>query len=172
LEAAAFILIARSGEALYGLVRSKLKPTVQKIWVLLFITISTLYSFYLVIRPVHDSPASRVYFLPDWLLLVTIVIPYLYIWYLGLNASYCIYVYQRKITGKLYKSALRLVSAGISLVIVSSIITRTITSLSAKLTTLHLTPLLYIIYGLLIIDGAGFVLLAAGARRLRRIEEV
>lgn len=167
-----FMLITVGAERFYDIVRQKISPWPQKIWVLAFITFSTLYTYFIVFQPTHPAAVHKIYFLPNWLLLLSIVIPYLYIWYRGMNAAYIMYEYRKNIPGKIYKNALTLLASGIALVIISSVATRTITTLSNKLTALHLTPLLIIIYCLLALSGGGFLLIAFGARRLKKIEEV
>jgi hypothetical protein len=167
-----FALIAKGAENLYASVRPKIRPVPQKYWVLLFIIFSAIYGYFIIAQPLHHPQARKVYFLPDWLMLATIAIPYLYIWYRGLNAAYCLFEYQRNVAGRLYKKALNLLAAGIAMVIISSIATRTISTLSTQLSELSLTPLLFIIYALLALIGIGFILIVAGSRRLRQMEEV
>jgi hypothetical protein len=167
-----FMLIAVGAEHLYDIVRPKISPWPQKIWVLAFIVFSTLYTYFIIFQSTLEGGARKEFFLPNWLLLISVVIPYLYIWYRGINSAYCLLEYRVNVSGKLYKSALSLMAAGITMVIISSVASRTITSLAIKLTSLDLTPLLFIIYALLALTGVGFLLIAAGARRLRKIEEV
>jgi hypothetical protein len=47
-----------------------------------------------------------------------------------------------------------------------------LTTVSTRLTQLSLTPILFILYALIVIDAAGFVLIAIGANKLKQIEEV
>jgi hypothetical protein len=171
LMGAAMIFIAIGAEQLYKLARNRPRLIVQRLWVIGFIIGSSLYSYFIVIQPIHTPLDKRVYFLPDLLLVCSIAIPYLVFWYLGLNAAYQINSYRANIRGFLYKSALRYLAVGITVVIASSITTRLIVTVSSRLSHLSLTPLLFVIYGLLIIDAAGFILIAIGASRLRKIEE-
>lgn len=166
------VLIAIGAEQIYRLAKTKAGWLTQRVWVIGFIILSSLYSYFIVTQPIHTPMARRVYFLPNWLLVCSIAIPYIIFWYLGLNAAYQIMNFQRNIRGWFYKSAIGYLAAGIAAVIVSSIVTRVLTTVSAKLSHLSLTPLLFIVYGLLIIDAVGFVLIAIGAHRLRKIEEV
>jgi hypothetical protein len=61
---------------------------------------------------------------------------------------------------------------GISAVVVSSVAVRFLATASTQVSRLSLTPVLFIIYGFLVLLGAGFALIAYGATRMRRIEEV
>jgi hypothetical protein len=167
-----FMLITIGSERLYDIVRGKTTPWPQKVWVLSFIVFSTLYTYFIIFQSSQSEALRKSFYMPVWLLLISLVIPYLYIWYRGINAAYCMYEYRLNVKGNVYKSSLSLLAGGITMVIISSVATRTITTLANKLSSLHLTPLLFIIYALLTLIGGGFLLIAAGARRLRKIEEV
>jgi hypothetical protein len=162
LAAIALLMIARGTDILYGLFRKNVKPLPQKVWVFVFIAGSSLYSYFITIEPVTTPLAKRAYFLPGWMLIASIAIPYLYVWYRGLSAAYNIFLYQKNTTGRLYKSSLKYLAAGIFMVIISSIATRVLITTSPNLSRLNITPILFIIYGLLIIDASGYVLLAMG----------
>jgi hypothetical protein len=94
------------------------------------------------------------------------------IWYKGLTAVFDLFLYQRRITGKIYKESLRYLAAGILVVIVTSVGTRVLTTISTSLSGFNLTPLLLVVYALVLLNAAGFLLIAFGANKLRRIEEV
>lgn len=168
----AFILIAKGANLLQNLIQQQKRVLSQAFWVPLFIIASTLYSYLIITRPGHVPLAQQVYFLPNWLLLLMIVIPYLYIWYCGLNAAYNVFRYKLNVRGRLYKSALGYLAVGILMVIASSVVTEILVTASSHLSRLNLTPVLWIIYSLLVVDGAGYVLIAIGAKKLHRLEEV
>jgi MFS family permease len=172
LAAVPFAIIAVGSAQLSRLIAKKAKPLVRAVGATVFIIFNSFYIYLIVIQPVHTPLARHIYYLPDWLLVTSIAIPYLIIWYFGLNAAYQIYRFQINIRGLIYKSALRYLASGIALVIISSISTRAIATVSANLSKLSLTPLLFIVYALLLLDGAGFILIAIGAKKLRKIEEV
>jgi hypothetical protein len=172
LMAAAFFFIAMGSKRLFKLTRRPAKRLAQDFWVFLFIAVSSIYCYFLVIEPSQDAMGRRTYFLPSFVLLIAIAIPYLYVWYKGFDAAYNLYMYQAGIKGRLYKHALNYLATGIAVVIISSIASRLITTVSSHLSELSLTPTLVIIYALLVLNGIGYILIAVGARRLRRIEEV
>jgi len=60
---------------------------------------------------------------------------------------------------------------GIAIVVLGSVITRIIYSISPAITNLRITPILVIIYALLVVIAAGYTLIAIGAKKLRKIEE-
>ncbi len=164
--------IAVGAEQLASLVKKKPSDQEQRNLVLLFILLSSFYSYFIITQPIHNSLNQRIYYMPNVLVILTLAIPYLYFWYRGLVASYSLYHYQKHVKGQVYKGSLSLVAYGIATVIVTSILVRLLVTISARISNLSLTPLLLIIYGFLIIAAAGYVLIALGAKRLRRIEEV
>jgi hypothetical protein len=95
----------------------------------------------------------------------------MFFWYLGVRGAYNIYLYRANISGQLYKGALNFLAAGIFFVVLGSVLTRMLTSISTTITNLKLTPLLLVIYGLLSVIATGYILIAIGAQKLRRIEE-
>ncbi len=164
--------IARGADQLVKLVRKKPSESEQHVLVLLFIALSTLYSYFIITRPINNVVEQKIYHMPNVLILITLAIPYLYFWYRGLVGAYYLYHYQKNIKGKIYKGSLSWVAAGIAIIIASSIFVRLLVTISARISTLSLTPILLIIYGFLIVSALGYLLIALGAKRLRRIEEV
>lgn len=137
---------------------------------LLFTAFGVLYSFFTFnqVTSSHLNP----YGLPLWVILLTIIIPYLYAWYMGLFSAYEILLYRRKATGLLYKRALTYIASGISTIIASSIMVEFVTSGTKYLTRLNLNAILFIVYVFLVISAVGYLLVALGTKRLKRIEEV
>lgn len=171
LMALAFSLIFIGGHKLSELLPIRVKQLPRSLWQAVFILASALYTYFIIIQPIHHPLDRKVYYLPGWLLVLTIAVPYVFFWYLGIRGAYNMFLYRRNIKGKVYRSALSFLAAGISVIILASVITRIITSLSTRITNLKITPLLMIIYGLLTVIGLGYVLIAVGAKKLREIEE-
>jgi len=172
LMALAFALIFAGGRKLFNLIPGRVKQLPRIVWQGVFILASCLYTYFVIIQPIHHPLDRRAYFLPDWLLVLTIAAPYIFFWYAGVNGAYNMYLYRRNIKGSIYRSGLSFVAAGITVVVLTSVITRIITSLSSRITSLKITPILLIIYGLLVVTAAGYILIAIGAKKLRKIEEV
>jgi hypothetical protein len=171
LMAIAMLYVFAGGHKLYCLISVRIRQLPQMAWMSVFILASSLYGYFIVSQPLHTPAARKVYFLPDWLLVLTIAVPYMFIWYLGVRGAYNIYLYRRNVKGRIYRSSLSYLGLGIGFVILGSIITRLISSISTTLTNLKLTPILLIIYGFLVVVGAGYILIAFGAKKLRNIEE-
>ena len=119
-----------------------------------------------------DSATKATYYLSDGWILFTLVIPRLIMWYLGFSAAASIILYRQKVKGQLYKEALRWVAYGVAGIAISTIALRTVQSLSTQLGHLSLTVLFLVVYVLLAIIAAGYGLLAKGASRLQKIEEL
>ncbi|MDB5169372.1 MAG: hypothetical protein JWO41_728 [Candidatus Saccharibacteria bacterium] len=120
------------------------------------------------------SPASNnnPYFMPIWIMLLTIIVPYLYAWFVGLLAAYEFSVLATKTRGVLFSQALKLFALGLVTVIGSSIVLEYISSAAPRSGHLELNGRLLATYVFRIAAGIGFLLIAQGARRLRKIEEV
>jgi hypothetical protein len=103
---------------------------------------------------------------------VTVVVPYLFIWMIGFWAVYELYLYQTFVTGVLYKKLLKKLSVGLSLVITLSILLQFFTAVADDVSRLGLGIIVGIIYALLLLLGLAFLLIAQGARRLQKLDEV
>lgn len=113
------------------------------------------------------------YFLPTFLLLLTIVIPYLFTWFSGLNAALDLTMHAKLTKGHLYRRSLNSLAAGLITLIVASIILQFLNSLFiASLGMISINFVLLIDYLLLFVMVMGYLLLAFGTRGLTRIEEV
>ncbi|HUC87073.1 MAG TPA: hypothetical protein VMR75_01970 [Candidatus Saccharimonadales bacterium] len=112
------------------------------------------------------------YYLPDWLLLSTVVLPYLLVWYGGLMAVIYLRRYQNYSPGIIYHAALKRLSWGLMAVIVASVLIQLVVAIGPSLHHAGLGNILLLLYGLIIIYAIGHVLVAIGARKLAKIEQV
>jgi hypothetical protein len=144
--------------------------------VIFMITFAALY----VMVVLHD-PARRVatgsapvaaYYESDWLLIITIIIPRLIMWFLGIQAVHNIYRFMYRVKGAIYKDAIRGLANGICAVIITSMALRLVQSLGTQIGKLSLAFLLIVVYALLALISLGYILIAVSARRLRKIEEL
>lgn len=170
----AFSIIGTGSRAL--LEQAKTRTTVYdtKRVVVLFAIIGVLFCYYTFRQlNLHDAASSsNVYFLPGWALVLTIVIPYLYAWFIGLLAAFEINRLGAHARGVLYRRAMQLLAGGLTLVIATSIAYQCILTMIPNDGKLALDYLLLLVYLTEIAEGAGFILIARGANRLKRIEEV
>lgn len=150
----------------------KYQPVLPLFVAPLMITLSSIFTWLVVVRPADDPNISSGYYLPNWLVIFTIVIPYLAAWLGGILALYYLNVYRNKIHGTLYKQAFGQLAFGIGVVTTISVLLQLLTTLSNHINKLHLTPILLIIYLLLLLYIVGFWYIARGSKKLRSIEEV
>jgi hypothetical protein len=109
-------------------------------------------------------------FLPQGVLLFTLILPYLVGWFFGILATINIVKYTKRVKGTIYKRALRWLTRGLWTVIAFSIAMQILTFVARYLTGLSLGKQLLIVYLLLVFYGLGFFFVRAGAKKLSNIE--
>ena len=112
------------------------------------------------------------YHLPLSILVLTLVIPHMFSWFVGLFSAYELFLYRQRSTGVLYKHALSYFTSGFVIVIISAIAVQFLTGAYINKTNFSLGTVLIEVYGLLIIEATGYALIALAAKRLKRLEEV
>lgn len=163
----AFTLINSGTHKLVNIVKARPRPNTLRIVVFIFIVSGLLFA-----RIVLRSRTAGSYPLSYYPLVLTIIAPYLYTWIVGLYSTYELYLYARKVKGIFYQQALNLLANGLIIVIVSSILTQYVSASLGARASISLATVLLALYALLIVQGAGFALVALGSKRLKRIEEV
>ncbi len=164
----AFIFIGFGTRGLSGLLRQR--PSYRAANIMALILIYTGLVYYRLVVTTHNR--DKVYHLPIWLILTTLVAPYIYMWYTGFVATYQLYLYQQKVAGVVYRKSWRFLALGLGWLIITSITFQYLTSLDARLVKLSIYWILAIVYALLLVLSVGFVLIAIGTRKLQKIEEV
>jgi hypothetical protein len=176
LTLAAFIFIARGGKELTGAIHKKTSMPYKMAATIGFLLLAGVYAYFALSNPMRRVSADPIlraaYHLPDWLIILTIILPYLYVWYIGLQAALDIHFYKNKVKGFIYKPFLGSLAVGISWVIASSILLQFFNALRDTLAQLSLRPLLILVYVLLLFTSIGYILIARAAHNLKRIEEV
>jgi hypothetical protein len=117
-----------------------------------------------------DNPAT--YYLSDWLILLTVVIPRLFMWYWGIQAFVNLTLFRRKVDGVIYKQALGGVINGLGIILFVSILLRVLQTAGEALNKLNLGSILLLLYLLVILLAIGYIVLAKGARKLQKLEEL
>lgn len=157
-------------------VKSKLHPSLMstRVIIVAFLLISVVYSFVTFHRFDINNLTStdNPYFLPVWVTIVTVMVPYLYAWFTGLFATYEISMIGRQARGVLYRNALGLLVAGLATVIISSIALQYVFSFEPRVGYLTLDYRFMLILLFRLLAGIGFALIALGAIRLKKIEEI
>lgn len=116
--------------------------------------------------------ADNPYYLPAWLMITTVIIPYLYAWFSGLLAAYELVIFGRQVQGVLYRQAVRWVASGMVAVVAGGIglqYLRTVIPRTGHLSINTAVLFAFTAYTILIV---GFILLIIGVSKLKKIEEV
>lgn len=108
--------------------------------------------------------------LPDSLILLTVAIPYLLAWFLGITALRNIIQYQSQTPGIIYKKILKKLVTGMTIVISLSIILQLIAQFSGFWASKGLSTILWVATILFIVLIFAYVQIALGARQLHKIE--
>lgn len=169
-----FSMIASASRGLVNNVKARLSLANARFIIIGFLLLGVLYCFLTFSRFDLTSLGSshNPYFLPAWLMVITVTIPYLYAWFMGILAAYEITLYSKNVQGVLYRQALGFLVAGLLTVIFSSVALQYINSVEPRNGYLLLNYKLVLVSLFRIIGGGGFILLAMGAGRLKKIEEV
>ncbi|HVW23088.1 MAG TPA: hypothetical protein VHB51_01200 [Candidatus Saccharimonadales bacterium] len=175
-----YYLIYKGAKQLAGLVKEKPKSDLKKWWFWAYLVLAVVYVYSALNSSDKNTVATTtkhgLFYLPDALLLVTLLLPYVVVWYLGIRGPIYLAFYQNKTKGTIYKSALRSLSTGLMIVVLLTILTQFLSivavSHSDSLANASLDTLLVIIYVLIGLIAAGFLVIARGAKKLKLIEEV
>lgn len=168
--ATALFLIAQGAQKLYDTLKKRNGSTLPLVGFSGAILLASVYTWLIMTRD-RGVSGTEAYFLPDWLLLVTFVVPLTIAWSLGIRAAFQLYDYQRSVKGSLYRRALQYVSVGIGVLIGVSVLIQWLTTMTEQLNRLNLTPLLALVYFLVLLYAGGYGLLARGAKKLKQFEE-
>lgn len=168
----AFLMIAKGAEGLMRTLKSKDIKASPRLGLIGAITLSSLYTWPLASQPHGANDETGSFFLPNVLILFTLVIPYVFVWCKGLIAAYHIYVYKNRVKGRIYKKGLSSLAQGITAIIVLSLFLQFLTTVSPRLRFLSLKPVILLIYTIIALTAVGYGLIAKGSRKLKQIEEV
>ncbi len=169
---AAVFMIAKGAEGLFETLRKSKKKTIPSNYALIgTIIIASVYTW-LITAESSTAVAEPAHYLPDWLIVLTLAIPYVFVWCIGIRAALQLHHYQNGIKGVIYKRAFDYLSRGVGVIIFISIFLQFITTLTEHLNRLSLAPLLLVFYFLVALYGVGYGFVARGAKKLKQIEEV
>lgn len=170
----AYTFISGGAHKLVTQGKVKLSAIGVKAIILLFVVIGVIYC-YLTFRRVdlgRLGSSDNPYYLPVWLLLISIIVPYLYAWFTGLLAIFEFTVFTKQVKGIIYKRGLLAVAVGIVLVIASSIGVQFLHSVIPRTGHLALSSILVTGYVLYLCIIAGFLLVSYGSTQLKKIEDI
>jgi hypothetical protein len=133
-----------------------------------FLLLCVVFSHLTIENQYHSHP----YHLSLWLLIVTLIVPYLYAWMLGLLSAFELHWYARTVKGLLYQQAVRRFARGIATVIFGSIAIQFVNNTLAHRIDNSLGMVLLVDYLLIAVLAVGLVLMALGTKKLKLIEEL
>lgn len=155
---------------------SKSSIALPAVWRIMIILLSIGFVYATLSNPARLQPLTTngeaAYYLPDWIIVATIIVPYIYAWYIGISAAQQLSSYSKKVTGVIYKHALKFISVGLMFVIGASILLRFLSRLNTFFQETELRILLIVIYLLLLFISLGYIFIAVGAKKLKTIEDV
>lgn len=111
-------------------------------------------------------------FVSSNILLVSLILPYLAGWFMGIISCINIMKFSAQVKGKLYRQALRNLVLGLWVVIVLSMLIQILTFASRYLAGMSLAGVLLVLYTLLLLYGLGFLFVREGAKKLAQLEVV
>jgi hypothetical protein len=164
-----FIYISIGARKLSELTKHRMSLRDINILVITLALIAVTYTFLMVTtnNQLRDS-----YHMPQSVMLLTVALPYIYMWSIGLLAVYEIHHYQMNAPGVVYRKSWRMLALGLGSIITVTIFLQYLITISEKLTKLSLSRILLLVYALLIMIAISYILIAIGVRTLKRIEEV
>lgn len=172
----AFWFILKASRHLAGSIQKVISSYKHKIIPVFMVILSIIY-FLLVFlndyRGVSDDPLIKpTYYLPDVLIVLTIILPYIVMWTLGIVAIFEIYIFSKHVPGIIYRKAFGSVAYGLGSIIGLSIFLQFISQSGAYFGYAGLGAILLIVYLLLIAIAISYLFIAKGAKALAAIEEI
>jgi hypothetical protein len=119
----------------------------------------------------QDPQINSTYHLPDALILLTIVAPYILIWLWGLVSIVNYKEFSKNVEGVVYKKAFSNTSNGLVFIISLSISLQFLSQLPGFFGHSSLSIILGIVYLILLLMALGYYFIARGVRALTAIEE-
>jgi hypothetical protein len=111
------------------------------------------------------------YYLPDWLIVLTISLPVVASWIFGTLAVANMYKYQRAVSGLIYRKSMSMLAFGIILIVSGSILLQGMQSVGPeRLLSGGLQPLLVLSYVFLFVQLIGYLMVSRGSKKLTLIE--
>ena len=164
----AFIMISIGARGLGNLAKTRPRLIVLNVVALVVIMLGV--GFCSLVALAHTG-LRRTYHMSPELVMLTLGIPYMYTWFLGLFAVAELHAYSSKVAGTLYLKGWSRLLAGFTSIIFIYILLEYLSTLSTWLNSLSLGWLLVLLYVLLILLAAAFIVVALGAQKLTKIEE-
>lgn len=175
---AGFYLIYKGSQSLLGGLRihDRIKPS-QFLWFAGLLVVAPLYIWLIFTNPIRNlSPAPGIpstFYLPDGLIVATIVCPAFLSWIFGILATIRLGIFKDKAPGVIYKKALPPFYYGLAIVIVGELLLQAIVGAgTGKLFQLGVPAVIIVVNTFNAAIAAGFVLIARATHKLAKIETI
>jgi hypothetical protein len=170
----AFTLISRGTRGLTDLAKSRINSIEARYILIIFLVLGVAFCFFTFQHlDLHSlGSTDNPYYLPGWLLIITVIVPYLFAWFSGLLAAFEMVLYGRKVSGVFYRQAMQLLAGGMTCVIASLIFVQYVRTVIPRSAHLSLNSTLLLVNIFFIVMAVGFVLMILAATKLKRIEEI
>lgn len=119
-----------------------------------------------------DSMIRPTYGLPDWLIVLTVIVPYILIWFIGCLTILNFWSYAKSVNGIIYRQSFVSLANGLTVTILLLIGLQFLSQATQSLNHATIQAVLVIIYVILFAIAVGYLLIARGARKLAEIEVV
>lgn len=124
-------------------------------------------------RSTSSNPLIRpTYYLSDWSIFITIIIPYLLVWLLGLLAIINIKTLANEVSGVIYKKTFNSISRALIILISLVISLQFLSQASTFFAHASLGIILSVVYALLLLIAGAYLYLAKAAKQLTAIEKI
>lgn len=141
----------------------------SRVFALIFIILSVAFTY---LATTYHAEHPHVYYLSTPLLIFTFIIPYLCGWSMALLSAYEFGMYAKYAKGLLYQRALQLLSYGIITTVAGSVAIQFLNNTIIAANANSVGYVLLVDYALLAIIVVGLGMMAFGAKKLQKIEEV
>lgn len=119
-----------------------------------------------------DPTKYSSFYMSDIMIILTLGIPYMVGWALAIKAMFNLNQYRKSVKGAIYRRSLLRLEIGTLIVILFYVAVQMLVAFSTYFSHVGLGSILAFLYILIILYGAGFLIMASGARRLSKIERV
>jgi len=170
----AYNMIRKGSHGLVERSKTRFSLSDMRALVMVLVVIGVAYCYFTFKKLNLESIGSSInpYYLPAWIIITTLIIPYLYAWFSGLLAAYEMVLFSRQVQGVLYRQAMRYLASGIVFIVAGGVGLQYLRSVIPRTGYIQLNSTIILANIAYAILAIGFVLLIIGAIRLKKIEEV
>jgi hypothetical protein len=160
----------------HRLIRSiHLTFTTRHIRLLMFVLVlfGVMFCYLISIRLQGNDPLNtfNAYYVPNIVVWGTIVVPYLYAWFLGLFAAIELMIMARNTPGIIYRRALQYFALGLATLVLSMVVMQYFRSVVPRTGSLSIYVTLSLVYMIYLLAALGSIMITRGAHRLQKIED-